>query len=93
MFKVNEYFDGNVKSLGFSNSDGRFTVGVMAPGSYIFGTNCVEEMTLISGSMAVILPGETSLRTIAIGETFTVAADVKFEVEIGEQAAYLCKYL
>ncbi len=93
MFKVNEYFDGNVKSLGFDNSAGRFTVGVMAAGSYTFGTNCKEEMTLISGQMAVKLPGETALRSIAIGETFAVAADVKFEVQIGEAAAYLCKYL
>ena len=53
MFKVNEYFDGKVKSLGFNNGDGRFTVGVMAAGSYTFGTNCKEEMTLVSGKMAV----------------------------------------
>ena len=65
----------------------------MAAGNYTFGTNCKEEMTLISGQMAVKLPGETALRAIAIGETFAVAADVKFEVQIGEAAAYLCKYL
>lgn len=93
MFKVNEYFDGKVKSLGFNNSDGRFTVGVMAAGSYTFGTNCKEEMTLVSGKMAVKLPGEGEFRAIAIGEMFAVDADVKFDVLIGEEAAYLCKYL
>lgn len=93
MFTVNEYFDGKVKSIGFNNNDGRFTVGVMAAGSYTFGTNCIEEMTLVSGQMAVKLPGEDEFRAIAINEMFTVAANVKFDVLIGTDAAYLCKYL
>lgn len=29
MIKENVYFDGNVKSLGFSQQDGESTVGVM----------------------------------------------------------------
>ena len=33
MFKVNEYFDGKVKSLAFKSMEGQATVGVMAPGS------------------------------------------------------------
>lgn len=93
MFNVNEYFDGKVKSLAFTNDDGRFTAGVMAKGDYTFGTNCVEEMTLVAGAMSVKLPGESTLRAIAIGDTFTVPANVKFDVVIGDTAAYLCKYL
>jgi uncharacterized protein YaiE (UPF0345 family) len=31
---VNEYFDGNVKSIGFQTETLRATVGVMAPGEY-----------------------------------------------------------
>jgi len=93
MFNVNEYFDGQVKSLAFTNSDGKFTAGVMAKGDYTFGTSCVEEMTLIAGAMAVQLPGQSGLQAIAVGETFTVPANVKFQVSIGDTAAYLCKYL
>ena len=36
MLKVNEYFDGKVKSIGFANAGGNATVGVMAPGEYQF---------------------------------------------------------
>ncbi|MBP1733586.1 MAG: hypothetical protein H6Q55_4015 [Deltaproteobacteria bacterium] len=32
MFKVNEYFDGKVKSIAFSPAEGPATVGVMAKG-------------------------------------------------------------
>lgn len=92
MFKVNEYFDGKVKSIAFSASGGPATVGVMAPGDYEFGTSTVEHMTLISGAMAVMLPGESGWRNIAINETFVVEANVKFKVKIGEDSSYLCLY-
>jgi len=49
MFKVNEYFEGKVKSIAFENSEGKFTSGVMAPGDYEFGTTSVEIMTVVSG--------------------------------------------
>ena len=45
MFKVNEYFDGKVKSLAFKTADGPATIGVMAPGEYEYGTSTVEIMT------------------------------------------------
>ena len=92
MFDVNEYFDGKVKSLAFTAEGGKATVGVMAAGDYEFGTNCIEHMTLISGQMAVQLPGEDSFRDIAINEMFIVDADVKFQVKIAEDSSYLCLY-
>ena len=46
MLQSNEYFDGKVKSIGFtSSSTGRASVGVMAEGEYTFGTAQPEEMT------------------------------------------------
>jgi len=30
MFKTNEYFDGNVKSIALESAEGRATIGVMA---------------------------------------------------------------
>jgi uncharacterized protein YaiE (UPF0345 family) len=61
MIKVNEYFDGNVKSMGLENEDGKATVGVMAAGEFEFGTSPVEYMTVVSGSMTV-LPAKPSGR-------------------------------
>jgi hypothetical protein len=34
MFKVNEYFNGNVKSIAFSTAKGPATIGVMTKGDY-----------------------------------------------------------
>lgn len=92
MFDVNEYFDGNVKSLAFTAGDDKATIGVMAKGEYEFGTSTIEHMTLISGSMTVKLPGEDNWREIAINETFIVDANTSFQVKTGGDTAYLCIY-
>ena len=49
MLKVNEYFDGKVKSIGCSNSEGELTVGVMAVGEFVFSTSKKEFMSVASG--------------------------------------------
>ena len=92
MFNVNEYFDGKVKSLAYTVDDKPATLGVMAKGEYEFGTSTVEYMTLISGKMSVKLPGESTWRDIGINETFTVDANVKFQVKLAEDSGYLCLY-
>jgi hypothetical protein len=92
MFKVNEYFDGKVKSIGFENLDGPATVGVMAPGEYEFGTSTIEYMTVISGAMEVLLPGESKWKTYKPFETFVVPKDVKFKVKLEQDCSYRCFY-
>jgi purine/pyrimidine-nucleoside phosphorylase len=92
MLKVNEYFDGNVKSIAFSTATLPATVGVMAPGDYLFNTADKEAVTVISGAMHVKLPGEAKPRTIQAGESFNVAANSAFDVSIESDTAYLCLY-
>jgi purine/pyrimidine-nucleoside phosphorylase len=92
MLKVNEYFDGKVKSIGFSTSDGPATLGVMAPGDYEFSTSSEELLTMITGEMQVCLPGETEFRKIRPSETFIVGRNQKFNLKIGADTAYLCLY-
>lgn len=92
MLKVNEYFDGTVKSIALDNAEGNATIGVMEPGDYEFGTSTVEYMTVISGAMDVLQPDETEWKTYSKGETFVVEKDVKFKVKMTEQTAYYCRY-
>ena len=92
MFKVNEYFDGKVKSIAFSTPDGPATSGVMAPGEYEFGTSTVEYMTVVSGVMTVKLPGESDFKDYRPFETFVVPKDSKFQLKIKADAAYICLY-
>lgn len=92
MFKSNEYFDGNVKSIAFATTDCPATVGVMAAGEYEFGTSTIEYMTVISGEMTILLPDETEWKTYRPFDTFIVAKDSKFKLKIPGDAAYLCRY-
>lgn len=92
MFKINEYFDGKVKSIAFQTAEGPATIGVMAKGEYEFGTSSVEYMTVTSGKMDVMLPGETTWKTYGEFETYMVPKDVKFKVRVEGDTAYRCLY-
>jgi len=92
MFKTNEYFDGKVKSIAFETAEGPATIGVMAKGEYEFGTSTIEYMTVTSGKMTVLLPGETEWKTYNQFETFIVAKDKKFKVKLNGDTSYKCIY-
>jgi len=92
MFKVNEYFDGKVKSIAFQSASGAATVGVMAEGEYEFGTSTKEYMTVTSGKLTVMLPGDSNWKEFNAGETFIVEKDKKFKVKASPATAYLCVY-
>ncbi|WP_033219749.1 pyrimidine/purine nucleoside phosphorylase [Kitasatospora phosalacinea] len=92
MLKVNEYFDGTVKSVAFTSADGPATVGVMAPGEYEFGTAAPEVMHVVSGALTVKLPGADDWRTFSAGERFSVPGDSKFQLQVSIDTAYLCEY-
>lgn len=92
MLKVNEYFNGTVKSIALNNNEGVATVGVMEAGEYEFGTSTIEHMTITSGILEVILPGENNWKAFGKGETFVVQKDEKFKVKANGQVAYYCLY-
>ena len=92
MFKVNEYFDGKVKSIAFQTSTLPATVGVMAPGEYEFGTSQKETMSVVSGALTVKLPGENDWITFNQGDVFVVDANEKFQLKVEVDTAYLCTY-
>jgi len=92
MFKTNKYFDGKVKSLSYLTPEGPATIGVMARGEYAFLPTSVEHMTIISGTMDVLMPGEESWKSYKEFETFIAVADTEFRVRVEEDTAYRCYY-
>jgi uncharacterized protein YaiE (UPF0345 family) len=87
MFKVNEYFDGTVKSIGFAMAEGPATIG-----EYEFGTSQLEVMHVVAGALTVKLPGSDSWNTFEAGSRFTVEANSKFQLKVAVDTAYLCEY-
>lgn len=92
MLSINEYFDGNVKSISFKSTTLPASVGVMAQGEYEFGTSQKETMTVVSGELTVCLPGESEFRCYPAGESFIVEANQKFQLKVAGDTAYLCTY-
>ncbi|MER2493537.1 pyrimidine/purine nucleoside phosphorylase [Catenovulum sediminis] len=92
MFEVNTYFDGKVKSIAFQGEQLPATVGVMAAGDYEFGTNQNEVMTVVSGALTVLLPGQADWQTFKSGQSFEIAANQSFKVKVEQDTAYLCTY-
>lgn len=92
MFKTNEYFGGNVKSISFNTPEGPATAGVMAPGNYEFGTSQKEIMQVTSGCLAVKLPGSDAYKDFPAGSSFTVEANAKFQLKVEADTSYLCFY-
>ncbi len=91
MFKTNEYFDGKVKSIAFDNDGKAASIGVMAPGDYVFNTAEKEKMSVISGTLTITLAGETT-QTYQAGESFYVAANSSFDAVVSQETSYLCVY-
>ena len=92
MLEVNEYFDGQVKSISFRGEALPASVGVMAPGEYEFGTSQRETMTVLSGELVVKLPGASEWRRFRSGSHFVVEAHQKFQLKVAADTAYLCTY-
>jgi uncharacterized protein YaiE (UPF0345 family) len=49
-------------------------------------------MTVVSGIMVVLLPGESEWKEYMPFDTFIVPKDSKFQLRIASDAAYLCLY-
>lgn len=92
MFKVNEYFDGKVKSISFTEAEGAATIGVLAQGEYEFNTGKSEIMHIVSGKVSVSLPGENGWREVKAGEKFNVPANSRFGIKALVESAYLCQF-
>ena len=93
MLNVNEYFEGAVKSISLKNEEGTSTVGVMEAGTYVFGTATIELMTVTSGQLEVLLPGEPDWKIYRKTETFRIEKNVRFKVKAIGQVAYYCLYI
>ncbi len=92
--RANVYFDGKCVSHSFVLADGtRKSAGVVLPGCLTFGTDSPETMECVAGACRVRTQGETQWKDYAAGESFSVPAGSRFEIEVaGEPFHYVCHY-
>jgi purine/pyrimidine-nucleoside phosphorylase len=91
--KHNTYFNGKVQSVGFERNGLKATVGVIAHGTYHFGTKAPERMTVTSGWLRARLDGAKDWLSYPAGTSFEVPANSGLDGEALGAAAYLCEFL
>jgi uncharacterized protein YaiE (UPF0345 family) len=91
----NVYFDGGVQSVSSINTTGKYSVGIIAIGSYHFNTSCSERMTVINGILTVKLDGKDDNAWVdyPAGSHFIIPANSGFDVKTMVDTAYHCEYL
>ncbi len=89
----NVYFDGKCVSYTFHTADGtRKSVGVIQPAQLTFGTAAPEIMELQQGRCRVKIAGEEAFKDYTGGDSFSVAGDSSFDIEVLEDVHYVCHY-
>jgi uncharacterized protein YaiE (UPF0345 family) len=91
--KANIYFDGKCVSHTVLFPDGtRKTCGVIFPSLLTFTTGAPEDMEINAGVCRVRLAGEDEWRTYRAGDTFSVPANSRFDIETLETLDYVCHF-
>jgi purine/pyrimidine-nucleoside phosphorylase len=91
--KANVYFDGKCVSHTVQFADGtKKSVGVILPATLTFNTGVPEIMETVAGSCRVRLKGETDWKEYGEGQSFTVAGNSSFDIEVREPYHYVCHF-
>ena len=89
----NSYYDGKIQSLGFQSDKGEATVGVVEPGSYTMPTDCLEEITILSGRGRVKI-ADQDWKEVRTGDKLTLPANVEVFWDVAQpNVCYFCLFL
>ncbi len=91
MIKLNQYFDGKIKSLGNERSGQAFTIGVIEPGEYTIPTSTEEHLSIILGRCRVKITGKGWIE-VKEEDNFIVPAESEISFDVKEPVVYLCLY-
>lgn len=88
----NSYYGGKIQSLGFMSDRGEATVGVVEPGTFEMPTDCLEHITMLSGTGRVkVSDGEW--QDFKTGDKLDLPANAVIAWEIAPPGAcYLCVF-
>ena len=91
--KSNIFFDGKCVSHSVLFPDGtRKTVGVIFPSSLTFNVGAPEIMEIVSGKCRVRIADAADWTVYEGGQTFSVAANSRFDIETLETVDYVCHF-
>ena len=90
---ANTYFEGKCVSHSITLADGSgISAGVIFPARLNFDTGAPEHMELLQGKCRVRLPGSDDWQAFSGGESFEVAGNSSFDIEVSEDLHYICHF-
>ena len=91
--RANVYFDGKCVSHSITLADGtKKSVGVILPSTLKFNTGAPEVMELIAGACRVRMAGSEAWASYGSGQSFNVAGNTSFDIEVSEALHYVCHF-
>jgi uncharacterized protein YaiE (UPF0345 family) len=91
--RANVYFDGKCVSHSIELADGtKKSVGVVLPSTLRFSTGAPEVMELIDGDCRVRLAGSEEWTRYVGGQSFSVAGNSAFDIEVVQTLHYVCHF-
>ena len=91
--QANVYFDGKCVSHSFTLADGtKKSVGVVLASTLTFGTAAAEIMECVGGACEYKLAGTDHWVAQGAGDKFSVPANSKFDIRVGQAYHYICHY-
>ncbi len=92
--KANVYFDGKCVSHTLTLPDGaKKTVGVVLPATLTFNTGAAELMECIAGSCEFKLAGSDVWVKSAVGDTYHIPGNSRFEIRVSDAYHYICHFV
>ncbi len=91
--KANIYDGGKVTSRTIITAEGENkTLGIMQLGVYHFATEAAEDMEILGGICRVLMEGASQWQNFKAGESFHVAGNSSFDIEVIELLDYICHF-
>lgn len=92
MYELRTYHGDKVQSLTYDDGKVAFSVGIISPGEYQFGSIKEEIFKVNHGLIYAWSEGDKEWKAFNIGETFVIPASKNFSLKVETTSAYICHY-
>lgn len=92
MYELRKYHGDRVQSLTYDDDNLAFSVGIISPGEYQFGSIKEEIFTVNYGIISAWMEGNDEWKSYKSGDTFVIPSSKNFSLKVTETSAYICHY-
>ncbi len=92
MYQLKKYHGDKVQSLTHDDGKLAFSVGIISPGEYEFGSIKKEIFSVTHGSISWWFDGEDNWKTANKEQGFEIHGHKNFKLKVSEVSAYICYY-